>query len=65
MPSTHLSLHYHIVSQRTATDGSSPNHGARNCTPTANQHHRNQTMEEEYEDLLRLSDVEFDEKYLS
>ena len=64
MPSRHVASTTTSFSQRTATDGSSPNHGARNCTPTANQHHRNQTMEEEYEDLLRLSDVEFDEKYL-
>ena len=30
----------------------------------ANQHYRKQTFEEEYVDLLPLSDVEFDEKYL-
>src|SRR5678816_4232172 len=47
-------------SQRTATDGSSRSHGARTVTPTANQHYRKQTFEEEYVDLLRLSDVEFD-----
>ena len=59
MPSRHVSST--SFSQRTATDGSSPNHGARNYTPTANH---KQTFEEEYVDLLRLSDVEFDEKYL-
>jgi len=28
------------------------------------EHHRKQTFEEEYVDLLRLSGVEFDEEYL-
>ena len=45
MPSTHLSLHYHVVF-------------------STKDHHRNKTFEEEYVDLLRLSGVKFDEKYV-
>ena len=60
MPSTHISLHYHIVF---STKG---RRRIKVQQYIANQiaHHRTKTFEEEYLDLLRLSGVEFDEKYL-
>ena len=63
MPSTHISLHYHIVYGAFTVN---PSQSTKVEQYIANQmeHHRKKTFEQEYIDLLRLSGVEFDEKYL-
>ena len=50
LPSTHLSLHYHVVFS--------------SLIANRVDHHRDKTFEEEYLELLRLSGVDFDDRYL-
>ena len=64
MPSRHVSLHYHIVFSTNrhrriiAEPWRQELHAY--CEPAPPQ----ANIREDYVDLLRLSDVEFDEKYL-
>ncbi|MBA3355149.1 MAG: hypothetical protein H0U18_04260 [Pyrinomonadaceae bacterium] len=57
MPSTHLSLHYHLaLVPRIA--------GVTKYVLNQEEHHRGQTFQDEYLEILKLSAIEYDERYV-
>ncbi len=78
MPSTHVSLHVHIVFRRKTATRSSTAHGSDGSTDTSaeqiesvreyirgqKEHHRTRTFQEEYLEFLKDCGIEYDERYV-
>ena len=70
MPSTHLSLHYHVVfSTKNRHSWIEPDwrddlHRYLGGCITQAEHHQKRRFEDEYLDLLKKHEIDFDERFL-
>ena len=64
MPSTHVSLHYHLVFSTKDREPLITTEVRERVHAYLEQHHRKRSFQDEYREFLAKHEIEFDERYL-